>query len=305
MLHVLARGLQRERRPGPHGINLDFPLSFWLRDNGGRWHAARPVGWHPADREHSIGLALVPPLPRSTAWVEVLAGGRSGEVRATAAAPLGVPAVTDATERARGSTASPSCEALVPCGTGSAHRPLGSRGAPAAQPSRRRGRTRARRARRGEGPVRRDGARPGSGTPRTCPCWPSARAARPTRSRSAGMTSTRPRRHARAAGRLGRARRAPRAQPRRGPAIGQGLAQGQRHQAEPEQAARRRNDMLSLLALGYGFQVRLTGQVAAGARGPAGGGDGEDQARRWSPRSPPGWRRWPSNGSASTPTRSW
>ena len=28
--------------------------------------------------------------------------------------------------------------------------------------------------------------------------------------------------------------------------------------------------MLSLLALGYGFQVRLIGQVAAGARGPAG-----------------------------------
>jgi hypothetical protein len=29
-----------------------------------------------------------------------------------------------------------------------------------------------------------------------------------------------------------------------------------------ERAARRRNDMLSLLALGYGFQVRLIGQVA-------------------------------------------
>jgi hypothetical protein len=82
VLHVLARGLRREGRLGPHGISLDFPLSFWLRDDGGRWHAARPVGWHPADPEHSIGLALVPPLPRSTAWVEVLAGGRSGEVRA-------------------------------------------------------------------------------------------------------------------------------------------------------------------------------------------------------------------------------
>ena len=31
---------------------------------------------------------------------------------------------------------------------------------------------------------------------------------------------------------------------------------------ETEEAARRRNDMLSLLALGYGFQVRLIGQVA-------------------------------------------
>jgi hypothetical protein len=82
VLHVLARGVQRAARLGPHGINLDFPLSFWLRDSGGRWHAARPAGWHPADPEHSIALLLVPPLPRSTAWVEVLAGGRSGQVRA-------------------------------------------------------------------------------------------------------------------------------------------------------------------------------------------------------------------------------
>ncbi len=82
MLHVLARGVRREERLGPHGINLDFPLSLWLRDNGGRWHAARPADWHPAGPEHSIGLVLVPPLPRSTAWVEVRAGGRSGEARA-------------------------------------------------------------------------------------------------------------------------------------------------------------------------------------------------------------------------------
>ena len=82
VLHVLAQGLRREERLGPHGVDLDFPLSFWLRDNGGRWHAARPIGWQPGDPEHSIGLMLVPPLPRSTAWVEVLASGRSGEVRA-------------------------------------------------------------------------------------------------------------------------------------------------------------------------------------------------------------------------------
>jgi hypothetical protein len=82
VLHVLAWGVRREERRGPHGIDLDFPLSFWVRDSDGRWHAAPPLGWHPADPEHSIGLMLVPPLARSTAWVEVLAGGRSGEVRA-------------------------------------------------------------------------------------------------------------------------------------------------------------------------------------------------------------------------------
>ncbi len=83
VLHVLARGLSREERRGPHGIEMDFPLSFWLRDSGGRWHAAHPVGWHQGHPEHTIGLLLTPPLPRSTAWVEVLAGGRSAEVRAT------------------------------------------------------------------------------------------------------------------------------------------------------------------------------------------------------------------------------
>ena len=91
VLHVLARGLRREERLGPHGADLDFPLSFWLRDNGGRWHAARPIGWQPTDPEHSIGLMLVPPLPRSTAWVEVLAGGRSGEVRARLPLRWGAP----------------------------------------------------------------------------------------------------------------------------------------------------------------------------------------------------------------------
>ncbi|MGD0062965.1 MAG: hypothetical protein ABSB76_05935 [Streptosporangiaceae bacterium] len=43
-------------------------------------------------------------------------------------------------------------------------------------------------------------------------------------------------------------------------------------QAEAEAASLRRHDMLSLLALGYGFQVRLAGQVAAAhadAPGPA------------------------------------
>jgi hypothetical protein len=81
VLHVLARGVTREERRGPHGVEMDFPLSIWLRDNGGRWHAGHLVDWHRARRERAIGLLLVPPLPRSTAWVEVLAGGRSAEVR--------------------------------------------------------------------------------------------------------------------------------------------------------------------------------------------------------------------------------
>jgi hypothetical protein len=81
-LHVLATGLEAAGHPGPLGIDLDFPLSLWLRDSGGRWHASRAAGWHRVGGERALRLKLVPPLPRSTAWIEVLAGGRSAEVRA-------------------------------------------------------------------------------------------------------------------------------------------------------------------------------------------------------------------------------
>jgi hypothetical protein len=84
-VYVLARGMTAEGRPAPLGVDLDFPLSIWLRDGGGRWHAACPAGWHrpgPGHRECTIRLRLMPPLPRSTPWVELLAGGRSAEVRA-------------------------------------------------------------------------------------------------------------------------------------------------------------------------------------------------------------------------------
>ena len=83
-LHVLARGMTANGHRGPLGVDLDFPLSIWLRDSGGRWHAARPNGWRqagPRGREYAVRLRVVPPLTRSTAWIEVLAGGRSAEVR--------------------------------------------------------------------------------------------------------------------------------------------------------------------------------------------------------------------------------
>ena len=46
------------------------------------------------------------------------------------------------------------------------------------------------------------------------------------------------------------------------PTAARAQARQQQEMQDRERAARRRNDMLSLLALGYGFQVRLIGQVA-------------------------------------------
>jgi hypothetical protein len=82
-LHVLVQGRIPEPRPGPLDIDLNFPLSLWLRDSGGRWHAARPDRCHQAGQESAIRLRLVPPLTRPADRVEVLAGGRAAEVRAT------------------------------------------------------------------------------------------------------------------------------------------------------------------------------------------------------------------------------
>jgi hypothetical protein len=53
-----------------------------------------------------------------------------------------------------------------------------------------------------------------------------------------------------------------------------------RVQEELDQVRRRRTDMLSLLALGYGFQVRLAGHVAAAHAGAATAGDAAGERAR-------------------------
>jgi hypothetical protein len=80
-LHVLARGRMPDPRPGPLAADLTFPLSVWLRDSGGRWHACCPSLQHRADCECLIRMQLVPPLTRPTDRLEVLAGGQAAEVR--------------------------------------------------------------------------------------------------------------------------------------------------------------------------------------------------------------------------------
>ena len=55
------------------------------------------------------------------------------------------------------------------------------------------------------------------------------------------------------------------------PTMARVAARQRQMQEEVQAAQRRRNDILSLLALGYGFQVRLIGQVAAAHSARAGG----------------------------------
>jgi hypothetical protein len=67
---------------GP-SIRLAFPLSVWLRDSGGRWHAARSDRRPRGGRENTIRLQLVPPLTRPTGRAEIIVAGQSAEVRTT------------------------------------------------------------------------------------------------------------------------------------------------------------------------------------------------------------------------------
>jgi hypothetical protein len=67
-------------------VEAPLPLSVWVHDSGGRWHATRQVGPRSpraSSGEHPVSLQLAPPLTRSTPWIEVVAAGMSAEVRAT------------------------------------------------------------------------------------------------------------------------------------------------------------------------------------------------------------------------------
>jgi hypothetical protein len=82
-MDALALGQLSGVQQGALGLDMAFPLSMWVRDGAGRWHAARPAGWYHEGGEATLTLRLTPPLTRSCAWIEVLATGQSAEVRAT------------------------------------------------------------------------------------------------------------------------------------------------------------------------------------------------------------------------------
>ena len=90
-MEALALGRLPERQHGSLGLDLAFPLSMWVRDGDGRWHAARPAGWYQEAGEATLTLRLTPPLTRACARIDVLASGQSAEVRATVPLSWGYP----------------------------------------------------------------------------------------------------------------------------------------------------------------------------------------------------------------------
>jgi hypothetical protein len=86
VLYGHASGITPPGPGRPPGAELDFPLSVWIRDSRGRWHATRATArrWSAEDdREMTLRLQVIPPLSRTTTWIEVLAAGPSAQARAT------------------------------------------------------------------------------------------------------------------------------------------------------------------------------------------------------------------------------
>jgi hypothetical protein len=87
--HLLVGGLDEDEMWLPD--HQSVPVSVWMRDSAGRWHVAGVVGADYTDGEYVLRLKLVPPLARSTEWIEVVAAWRSAEVRATLPLRWGYP----------------------------------------------------------------------------------------------------------------------------------------------------------------------------------------------------------------------
>ena len=88
-----AAGAHAGTQLGPLGVDLAMPLSIWLRDSGGRWHAARPAtgpGRAPGRRVHHAAAAGAAADPRHALGRDA-GRGQSAEVRTTVPLRWGFP----------------------------------------------------------------------------------------------------------------------------------------------------------------------------------------------------------------------
>ncbi len=80
-LHVLAWGWPDW---APHlRAHQEEPLTWWARDNAGRWHLAEMNGGSFGDGSAEFELRLIPPLHPEASALEVQLTGKSGQVAVT------------------------------------------------------------------------------------------------------------------------------------------------------------------------------------------------------------------------------
>ena len=82
IVHTLVTGVTPED-DWTYGRGVRPLPALWVRDSSGRWHATRTHGMMPSGNngEVILWLEIVPPLDRGTAWIDLVATGRSAEVR--------------------------------------------------------------------------------------------------------------------------------------------------------------------------------------------------------------------------------
>ena len=82
IVHTLVTGVTPEH-DWTYGRGVRPLPALWVRDSSGRWHATRTHGMMPSGNsgEVVLWLRLVPPLDRGAAWIDLVATGRSAEVR--------------------------------------------------------------------------------------------------------------------------------------------------------------------------------------------------------------------------------
>jgi len=82
IVHMLVTGVTPEDDWTYGRVVRPLP-ALWVRDSSGRWHATRTqgVGPSPSSREVIVWLGIVPPLDSGTPWIDMVATGRSAEVR--------------------------------------------------------------------------------------------------------------------------------------------------------------------------------------------------------------------------------
>jgi hypothetical protein len=82
-LSVVARGLPPMPDHIPAGPVAYVGSTWWLRDDGGRWHVAATDGWSADDGGRaSLGLRVYPPLGRAVSSVELVVTGAAARLRA-------------------------------------------------------------------------------------------------------------------------------------------------------------------------------------------------------------------------------
>jgi hypothetical protein len=82
IVHMLVTGVMPEDDWTYGRVVRPLP-ALWARDSSGRWHATRTqgVGPSPDSREVIMWVGIVPPLDSGTRWIDVVATGRSAQVR--------------------------------------------------------------------------------------------------------------------------------------------------------------------------------------------------------------------------------